>query len=111
MERGLRRNRLQRPLGSITTITMEIRIIATQWMPLRRNMFYALPSLVTTSFLCTAAFVFALQRRGLVAASRGHRTLSMPWRSDQDAATCDERLRELRWKNRAWLATAETIAG
>ncbi len=75
-------------------------------------MFYALASLVTTSFLCAAAFVFALQRHGLIEpASRGLLTLSMPWRSDQNAATCGERLRELRWKNNAWLATAETIAG
>jgi hypothetical protein len=28
-----------------------------------------------------------------------------------DAAALGMRLRELRWKNRAWLATAETIAG
>jgi hypothetical protein len=30
---------------------------------------------------------------------------------DQEAAARGARLRELRWKNRAWLATAETIAG
>jgi hypothetical protein len=30
---------------------------------------------------------------------------------DQDAAARGVRLRELRWKNSAWLATAETIAG
>src|SRR5450432_1035843 len=29
----------------------------------------------------------------------------------QDAAALGGRLRELRWKNSAWLATAETIAG
>ena len=29
----------------------------------------------------------------------------------QDAAALGARLRELRWKNSAWLATAETIAG
>jgi len=29
----------------------------------------------------------------------------------QDAAAFGARLRELRWKNSAWLATAETIAG
>src|ERR1700676_770762 len=29
----------------------------------------------------------------------------------QEAAARGARLRELRWKNRAWLATAETIAG
>jgi len=31
--------------------------------------------------------------------------------SDQEAAAFGGRLRELRWKNRAWLATAETMAG
>src|SRR6201994_975099 len=30
---------------------------------------------------------------------------------NQDAAARGARLRELRWKNSAWLATAETIAG
>jgi hypothetical protein len=30
---------------------------------------------------------------------------------DYDAAARGARLRELRWKNSAWLATAETIAG
>lgn len=30
---------------------------------------------------------------------------------DQDAAARAVRLRELRWKNSAWLATADTIAG
>lgn len=30
---------------------------------------------------------------------------------DQDAAARGARLRELRWKNNAWLATADTIAG
>jgi hypothetical protein len=30
---------------------------------------------------------------------------------DQEAAARGARLRELRWKNSAWLATAETIAG
>jgi hypothetical protein len=29
----------------------------------------------------------------------------------QEAAARGDRLRELRWKNSAWLATAETIAG
>ena len=29
----------------------------------------------------------------------------------QDAAAFGARLRELRWKNSAWLATADTIAG
>src|SRR5215212_3252349 len=32
-------------------------------------------------------------------------------RFDQPAAALGARLRELRWKNSAWLATAETIAG
>jgi hypothetical protein len=32
-------------------------------------------------------------------------------RNDQEAAARGARLRELRWKNSAWLATAETIAG
>jgi hypothetical protein len=31
--------------------------------------------------------------------------------ADQEAAARGARLRELRWKNSAWLATAETIAG
>ena len=30
---------------------------------------------------------------------------------DQEAAALGARLRELRWKNSAWLATAETMAG
>lgn len=30
---------------------------------------------------------------------------------DQDAAAFGALLRELRWKNKAWLATAETMAG
>jgi|HubBroStandDraft_3_1064219.scaffolds.fasta_scaffold459128_2 hypothetical protein len=30
---------------------------------------------------------------------------------NQEAAALGARLRELRWKNSAWLATAETIAG
>src|SRR5258708_25282050 len=30
---------------------------------------------------------------------------------NQDAAALGARLRELRWKNSAWLATADTIAG
>jgi hypothetical protein len=30
---------------------------------------------------------------------------------DQEAAARGARLRELRWKNSAWLATADTIAG
>ena len=36
-------------------------------------------------------------------------TLSL--KADQDAAARGDRFRELRWKNRAWLTTAETIAG
>ena len=36
---------------------------------------------------------------------------SMQSGPDQEAAARGARLRELRWKNRAWLATAETIAG
>jgi hypothetical protein len=38
--------------------------------------------------------------RALLSQSRGY-----------DAAALGMRLRELRWKNSAWLATAETIAG
>src|SRR4051794_12148763 len=33
------------------------------------------------------------------------------WRLRYAAGTLGARLRELRWKNRAWLATADTIAG
>jgi hypothetical protein len=36
---------------------------------------------------------------------------TQPNRSDQTEAAFGARLRELRWKNSAWLATAETIAG
>lgn len=32
-------------------------------------------------------------------------------RASQDAAARGSRLREFRWKNSAWLATAETMAG
>jgi hypothetical protein len=35
---------------------------------------------------------------------------SQKWRPQEAAARC-VRLRELRWKNSAWLATADTIAG
>ena len=42
-----------------------------------------------------------------------HRTyfISIQYLFDQEAAARGARLRELRWKNNAWLATAETIAG
>src|SRR5712664_931613 len=38
-------------------------------------------------------------------------SFSMQQLLDQEAAARGVRLRELRWKNSAWLATAETIAG
>jgi hypothetical protein len=41
-------------------------------------------------------------------ARRAH-FVAVEW--DQEAAARGARLRELRWKNNAWLATAETIAG
>src|ERR1035437_4157263 len=44
----------------------------------------------------------AVKRAGLI---------SMQQRPAQEAAARGARLRELRWKNSAWLATAETIAG
>ena len=40
-----------------------------------------------------------------------HAGFAMPHSSDQEAAARGARLREFRWKNNAWLATAETIAG
>jgi hypothetical protein len=42
---------------------------------------------------------------------QARRIFSIQSRSDQEAAALGARLRELRWKNSAWLATAETIAG
>ena len=44
----------------------------------------------------------AVKRAGLISTAKD---------CNQEAAARGARLRELRWKNSAWLATAETIAG
>jgi hypothetical protein len=48
----------------------------------------------------------AAKRAGVISVKSG-----LNGAPDQDAAARGARLRELRWKNSAWLATAETIAG
>ena len=53
----------------------------------------------------------ARYRRTVPARREARRTISMQSLPDQLAATREGRLRELRWKNSAWLVTADTIAG
>src|SRR5450755_1521961 len=57
------------------------------------------------------SFRRAVKRAGLISSQCTVFPISKPPPGVRDYATLGARLRELRWKNSAWLATAETIAG
>src|SRR6266446_7021434 len=66
---------------------------------------------VAAAWLCAAAARQHAAAAKNPARHEARRIFLMQSGPDQEAAARGARLRELRWKNRAWLATAETIAG
>jgi hypothetical protein len=60
-------------------------------------------------FFCTILMPFAVHKKIRRAEAHRTETLNATLDPDQEAAFT-ARLRELRWKNSAWLATADTMA-